>query len=65
MQEVTGDMLLAPIANEPSHAIAQRVVAAQAFAATRQNQGADCVNARLQPDQLADFINFDEDAAYF
>ena len=43
--EVTADMLLAPTANEPSHVIAQRVEAAWAFAATRQNQGADCVNA--------------------
>jgi magnesium chelatase family protein len=61
--EVTADMLLAPTANEPSHVIAQRVEAARAYAATRHNQGADCVNARLQPDQLADIINFDEDAA--
>jgi magnesium chelatase family protein len=63
VQEVTADMLLAPTANKPSHAIAQRVVVARVFAATRQNQGADCVNVRLQPDQLADIINFDEDAA--
>ena len=61
--EVTADMLLAPTANELSHFIAQRVEAAWAFAAARQNQGADCVNARLQPDQLVDIINFDEDAA--
>ena len=60
---VTADMLLAPTANEPRHVIAQRVEAARAYAATRHNQGADCVNARLQPDQLADIINFDEDAA--
>ena len=56
-------MLLAPTANEPSHVIAQRVEAARASAAARQNQGADCVNVLLQPDQLADIINFDEDAA--
>jgi magnesium chelatase family protein len=61
--EVTADLLLAPTANEPSHVIAQRVEAARAYAATRHNQGANCVNARLQPDQLADIINFDEDAA--
>jgi len=63
VQEVTADMLLAPTVNKPSHAIAQRMVVVWAFAATQQNQGADCVNARLQPDQLADIINFDEDAA--
>ena len=41
VQEVTADMLLTPTANKPSHAIVQRVVVARAFAATRQNQGAD------------------------
>ena len=61
--EVTADLLLAPTANEPSHVIAQRVEAARAYAATRHNQGADCINARFQSDQLADIINFDEDAA--
>ena len=61
--EATADMLLAPTSNESSQAIAQRVEAARAFSAMRQNQGADCVNTRLQPNQLADIINFDEDAA--
>ena len=56
-------MLLAPTANEPSHVIAQCVEVDRDFATARQNQGADCVNAQLQPDQLADIINFDEDAA--
>ena len=37
VQEVTADLLLALTANKPSHAIAQRVVVARAFAATRQN----------------------------
>ena len=63
VQEVTADLLLALTANESSHVIAQRVEAARAFAAARQNLGANCVNVRLQPDQLADIINFGENAA--
>ena len=63
VQEVTADMLLAPTANESSHVIAQCIEAAWAFAAAWQNQSADCVNVRLKPDQLANIINFDEDAA--
>ena len=49
-------MLLAPTANESSYVIAHCVEATRVFAAARQNQGAECVNARLQPDQLADII---------
>ncbi|MGA1021519.1 MAG: YifB family Mg chelatase-like AAA ATPase [Candidatus Puniceispirillaceae bacterium] len=61
--EVTPDMLLTPKISETSHVIANRVAAARAYAATRPIQGADCANARLQPDQLAEIINFDDDAA--
>jgi len=61
--EVTPDMLLTPKISETSHVIANRVAAARAYAATRPIQGADCANARLQPDQLAKIINFDDDAA--
>ena len=61
--EVTPDMLLTPKISETSHVIANRVAAARAYAATRPIQGADCANARLQPDQLAEIINFDDHAA--
>ena len=29
----------------------------------RPMQGTDCANARLQPDQLSEIVNFDDDAA--
>ena len=61
--EVTIDMIFTPKISETSHVIANCVAAAQAYAATRPMQDADCENAQLQPDQLFEIVNFDDDAA--
>jgi magnesium chelatase family protein len=61
--EVTSEMLFTSKISETSHVIANRVAAARAYAATRPMQGADCANAQLQPDQLSEIVNFDDDAA--
>jgi magnesium chelatase family protein len=61
--EVTSEMLFTSKISETSHVIANLVAAARAYAATRPMQGADCANAQLQPDQLSEIVNFDDDAA--
>jgi len=61
--EVTPDMLLTNTPSESTDVIAQRVVAAKAYAASRPQQGANCANARLQADQLEAIVRCDDAAA--
>jgi magnesium chelatase family protein len=61
--EVTPDMLLTTTPSESTDVIAQRVVAAKAYAASRPQQGANCANARLHADQLEAIVRCDDAAA--
>ena len=60
--EVTPATLFSPAASETTAVIARRVEAARAYAGLRPQQAADCANARLQPDQLAEVMICDDDA---
>ena len=60
--EVTPATLFSPAASETTAVIARRVEAAGAYAGLRPQQAADCANARLQPDQLAEVMICDDDA---
>ena len=60
--EVTPATLFSPVASETTAVIARRVEAARAYAGLRPQQAADCANARLQPDQLAEVMICDDDA---
>jgi predicted ATPase with chaperone activity len=59
--EVTPATLFSSAVSETT-AVARRVEAAHAYACLRPQQAADCANARLQPDQLAEVIICDDDA---
>jgi magnesium chelatase family protein len=54
--------LFSPAASEKTAVIARRVEAASAYAGLRPKQAADCANARLQPDLLAEVMLCDDDA---
>ena len=60
--EVTPANLFSPAASETTAVIGRRFEAARAYAASRPQQAADCANARLQPDQLAEVLICDDDA---
>jgi magnesium chelatase family protein len=62
MPEVTPTTLFSSAASEATAVVAWRVEAARAYAGLRLQQAADCANARLQLDQLAEVMICDDDA---
>ena len=60
--EVTPATLFSSAVSETTAVVARRVEAAPAYAFLRPQQVADCANARLQPDQLAEVMICDDDA---
>ena len=62
--EVTPATLFSPAVSETTAVITRRVEAARVYTASRPQQAADCANARLQPDQLAEVMICDDDATF-
>ena len=59
---MTPATLFPPAASETTAVIARGVESARAYATSQPQQAADCANARLQPDQLAEVMICDDDA---
>ena len=58
--EVTPATLFSPASSETTAVIERRVEAARTYAGLWPQQSADCANARLQPDQLAEVMICDD-----